>query len=100
MLKQFFLGLVFLASAGSHAAEGMWTLDNLPLARMKAEYGFAPDAPWVDRVMHASVRLADGCSGSFVSRDGLVMTNHHCVVSCVEQLSSASRDLEIGRAHV
>ena len=93
MLKQFLLGLLFLASAGTHAAEGMWTLDNLPLAKMKAEYGFAPDAPWVDRVMHASVRLADGCSGSFVSRDGLVMTNHHCVVSCVEQLSSASRDL-------
>ncbi len=93
MLRRFVFCFLFVASAGSHAAEGMWTLDNLPLAKMKAAYGFAPDAAWVERVMRASVRLAGGCSGSFVSRDGLVMTNHHCIDSCLEQLSSASRDL-------
>ena len=93
MLQRILLTLLFFASAASHAAEGMWTLDNLPLARMRAAYGFNPDQAWVDKVMRASVRLAGGCSGSFVSRDGLVMTNHHCVVGCVQDASSASRDL-------
>jgi hypothetical protein len=93
MLQRILLGLLFLASAAGQAAEGMWTLDNLPLAKMKSQYGFAPDAAWVERVMRASVRLAGGCSGSFVSRDGLVMTNHHCIDACLEELSSASRDL-------
>jgi len=74
------------------AAEGMWTLDNLPKADLKKRYGFEPDAAWVDKVMKASVRLAGGCSGSFVSGDGLVLTNHHCVASCVSQLSSAKKD--------
>ena len=93
MLQRILLAFLFLASAASHAAEGMWTLDNLPLGRMRAAYGFNPDAAWVDKVMRASVRLAGGCSGSFVSRDGLVMTNHHCVVECIQDASSAGRDL-------
>lgn len=74
------------------AAEGMWTLDNLPGADLKARYGFEPDARWVERVMKASVRLASGCSGSFVSADGLVLTNAHCVLDCVQELSSAGGD--------
>jgi hypothetical protein len=75
------------------AAEGMWTLDNLPRAQMQQRYGFTPDAAWVDKMMRASARLAGGCSASFVSPQGLVMTNHHCVEGCVGQLSSASKNL-------
>src|SRR5690349_19921621 len=74
------------------AAEGMWTLDNLPKAELKKRYGFEPDAAWVDKVMKASVRLAGGCSGSFVSKDGLVLTNHHCASDCIDQVSSAKKD--------
>ncbi len=74
------------------AAEGMWTLDNLPKAELKKRYGFEPDAAWVDKVMKASVRLAGGCSGSFVSKDGLVLTNHHCASDCIDQVSSATKD--------
>ncbi|NYZ61161.1 S46 family peptidase [Luteimonas sp. SJ-16] len=85
-------GLASLASA--HAAEGMWTLDNLPRTALQQQYGFAPDQAWVDHAMQASVRLAGGCSGSFVSPDGLVLTNAHCVVGCVQGLSSAQRDLQ------
>lgn len=73
-------------------AEGMWTLDALPQAALKDNYGFAPDAAWVERATKASVRLASGCSGSFVSADGLVLTNNHCVVGCVQGLSSAQQD--------
>jgi hypothetical protein len=74
------------------AAEGMWTLDNLPKEKMQAEYGFAPDDAWVKHVMRSAVRIAGGCSGSFISKDGLVMTNHHCAAQCVGQLSTAKKD--------
>ncbi len=74
------------------AAEGMWTLDNLPLQQLQTNYGFIPTSEWVNKVMRSSVRLAQGCSGSFVSANGLVMTNHHCGVRCIEGLSSAHKD--------
>ncbi|MGQ0502585.1 MAG: S46 family peptidase [Panacagrimonas sp.] len=80
------------ASAAASAAEGMWTLDNLPSGAMRERYGFSPDAAWTDHVMKSSARLAGGCSGSFVSPSGLVLTNHHCVSECVQQLSSRGSD--------
>lgn len=86
-----------LPPVAADAAEGMWTLDRLPLKAMQQRYGFVPDKAWTDRAQRASLRLAGGCSGSFVSPDGLVMTNHHCVRECVQQLSTASKDyVELG----
>ncbi|GGP27663.1 dipeptidyl-peptidase [Silvimonas amylolytica] len=70
----------------------MWTLDHLPVQAIEQQYGFTPDAAWTDKVMHASVRIAGGCSASFVSPTGLVLSNHHCALSCVEQLSSIKKD--------
>ncbi|HEY6942307.1 S46 family peptidase [Dokdonella sp.] len=86
---------VFLACATASAAmagEGMWTPDNLPLAQLKSKYGFTPTAAWTAHAQRAALRLAGGCSGSFVSPNGLVLTNHHCVNSCVQQLSDADKD--------
>ncbi len=77
----------------ARADEGMWTFDNFPAAKVKAAYGFAPDKAWLDRVQKASVRLEGGCSGSVVSKDGLVLTNHHCVADCLQALSSAGNDI-------
>ncbi len=74
------------------AAEGMWTLDNLPRAQLEQQYDFTPDKAWVDRAMRGSVRLASGCSGSFVSPQGLVLTNAHCILRCVQELSSEADD--------
>jgi hypothetical protein len=76
----------------AHADEGMWTYNDFPAARVQQAYGFTPSATWLDRARMASVRLAGGCSGSIVSPTGLVMTNHHCAHSCIEQLSTAKRD--------
>ena len=75
------------------SAEGMWTLDHPPLERMRRDIGWAPDRAWLDHAMRASVRVGNGCSGSFVSKDGLVLTNHHCVAGCIDQLSTADADL-------
>jgi len=76
------------------ADEGMWTFDGFPSAKVKQLYGFAPDQQWLDRVRKASVRLnGGGCSGSIVSTEGLVLTNHHCVSACSEALSSSQHDL-------
>ena len=82
-----------LPMTAAHAAEGMWTLDNLPKEAMAKQYRFSPDQNWVDNAMQSSVRLANGCSGSFVSANGLVLTNHHCVEECAQQLSTAQDNL-------
>ncbi|SNS19201.1 MULTISPECIES: S46 family peptidase [unclassified Azospirillum] len=78
----------------AHADEGMWTLDNVPTAAIAKATGFTPDPAWLKKVQLSSVRLAGGCSGSFVSGEGLVMTNHHCVADCVAELSSANDDVQ------
>lgn len=75
------------------ADEGMWTYNNFPADAVAKKYGFRPDQQWLDNVRLGSARLAQGCSGSFVSKDGLVMTNHHCVHTCVSQLSTSKKDL-------
>jgi hypothetical protein len=75
------------------AAEGMWPLTDLPTAQLQQRFGFTPSSQWIGHVQLASVRLAGGCSGSFVSASGLVLTNHHCVVDCLEGLSSPGHDL-------
>jgi hypothetical protein len=87
-----FLPAALLIPCAAIAAEGMWALDNLPASRLKTEYGFTPGKDWVDHVMRASARIAGGCSASFVSKDGLVMTNHHCAAACVSQLSTAKKN--------
>ena len=83
---------LLMVSSTARADEGMWTFDAFPKAQMQAKYGFAPDQAWLDRVQQSAVRLTSGCSASFVSGKGLILTNWHCVSDCVANLSSAERD--------
>ncbi|MEJ2407811.1 MAG: S46 family peptidase [Novosphingobium sp.] len=82
-----------LVSSPALADEGMWTFDAFPRAKVEAEYGWAPDQAWLDTVRNAAVRLTGGCSASFVSGEGLILTNHHCVASCLYDNSTGGNDL-------
>ena len=92
----FVLSLSFLLSlpaATVRADEGMWTFDNPPLKQWKERYNFEPTKEWLDHVRLASARLQDGGSGSFVSPNGLVMTNQHVAGGQLAKLSTKERDL-------
>jgi hypothetical protein len=81
-----------LVASPTLADEGMWTFDNPPVKQLKERYGFTPTKDWLDKVRLASVRFMDGGSGSFVSADGLMITNHHVGLGCIQNLSSAEND--------
>src|SRR5258708_32899815 len=66
-----------LLSFTTRADEGMWPFNNVPRAEIKRKYGFDVTDAWLHEVQLASVRFNSGGSGSFVSADGLVLTNHH-----------------------
>jgi hypothetical protein len=86
------LTAALLTATAAHADEGMWTYDNFPTAKVKAQYGVNIDGAWLDRVREASVRLS-GCSASFVSPEGLILTNHHCITACLSENSSKEKSL-------
>src|ERR1700754_1844366 len=75
------------------ADEGMWTFNNVPRADIKKKYGFEVTDEWLNKVRLASVRFNNGGSGSFVSSDGLVLTNYHIVEDIVGEVSTPQKDL-------
>ena len=86
------LAATLIVAGPAAAEEGMWTFDNFPAAKVQRELGVKIDKAWLDRVQAASVRLTTGCSASVVSPQGLVLTNHHCVIDCVQELSTGQQD--------
>jgi hypothetical protein len=72
--------------------EGMWLFNNPPKKILQEKYGFEPTGPWLANLQQASVRFNSGGSGSFVSSDGLVMTNHHVGADALQKLGSKQRD--------
>src|SRR6266567_8250646 len=74
------------------ADDGMWTFDNPPRKQWKEHYNFEPSDAWLEHVRLASVRLNDGGSGSFVSSDGLLMTNQHVASGQLQKVSTRDRD--------
>jgi hypothetical protein len=83
---------LFSGSWHSYADEGMWTFDNPPKKQLQERYGFTPTQEWLDHIRLASVRFMDGGSGSFISPDGLVLTNHHVAVGQLQKMSSAEQN--------
>ena len=86
---------LLLASVAAQDVKGlgrMWTFENAPLDMFEKEYGFKPDAAWLEKVRLSSARFGSGCSSSFVSPTGLILTNHHCVRDWVAKVSPKDRD--------
>ncbi|MBA3323134.1 MAG: S46 family peptidase [Pyrinomonadaceae bacterium] len=98
-VNKFFRALLaasLIIAAGAplaRADEGMWPFNIVPRAEIKRRYGFEITDDWLRRVQLASVRFNNGGSGSFVSPEGLVLTNHHIASDTLQKLSSPERDL-------
>jgi hypothetical protein len=84
--------MMFVLAFPLTADEGMWTLDNMPLKQLKEKYGFEPTPAWLEHIRLASVRVGDGGSGSFVSPNGLVLTNHHVALGQLQKVSTPQKN--------
>jgi Peptidase S46 len=95
-MRVFLLILAFFAVPAALADEGMWTFDNFPSNSVKQRYGADITSAWLDHVRLSTIRLKT-CTASFVSPEGLILTNHHCVESCLAEMSTKDRSLvELG----
>ncbi len=75
------------------ADEGMWLYNEPPSELLKSRYEFEPSPSWLEHLQKSSVRFNNGGSGSFVSSQGLVMTNHHVGADAIHKLSSEGQNL-------
>jgi len=97
-MRGFLLVLACSAGLPAYADEGMWTFDNFPSTALQRQYGVDITPAWLDHVRLSTIRLTN-CTASFVSPAGLMLTNHHCVESCLAELSSKDKSLvELGFA--
>jgi hypothetical protein len=97
-MRGLLLVLGFLSVLPAFADEGMWTFDEFPSGSVKRQYGADITPAWLDHVRLSTIRLTN-CTASFVSSEGLILTNHHCIEPCLAELSSNDKDLmELGFA--
>jgi Peptidase S46 len=84
------LGLIVISAALSSALadEGMWLFNNPPLKQLKEKYHFEPTPQWLEHLQKSSVRFNSGGSGSFISSNGLCITNHHVGLDTLQKISS------------
>src|SRR5947209_14149853 len=90
-MRKFLLLLLFALILASHRArgdEGMWLFNNPPLKQLKEKYQYEPTLQWLEHLQKASVRFNSGGSGSFISPNGLCITNHHVGLDTLQKISS------------
>ena len=93
MKKVLFTALFVCLPLAGIADEGMWTIDNFPSAAVADRYNVNINDKWLHSAQLATTRLENGCTGSFSSADGLVLTNNHCTWGCIRNLSNEQRNL-------
>jgi hypothetical protein len=92
LLVPLLLTLIAVSASGALADEGMWLFNRPPRQILKERYNFEPTKDWLDHVQRASVRFNSGGSGSFISPEGLVMTNHHVGADALQKMSDAKHN--------
>ncbi len=85
--------LMTLSPPGPRADEGMYLFNDLPRETLQERYAFTPTDAWATHLQRSSVRFNSGGSGSFISSDGLVLTNHHVASDTLAKLSTPDRNL-------
>ena len=84
----FAMSVSICSVSSTRGDEGMWLFNDLPHEALKEKYGFEATPEWADHVMKSSVRFSSGGSASFVSSDGLVITNHHVAADTLHKVST------------
>lgn len=91
-MRGLFLLLACVICGSAIADEGMWTFDNFPAPVVKQSYGVDVTPAWLEHIRLSTVRLAN-CSASFVSSQGLILTNHHCITQCLADMTTKEKSL-------
>ena len=71
----------------------MWTFENPPIEYFEKEYGFKPSTELLEKFQKSALKFGGGCSASFVSEDGLIMTNHHCVRGLLQSVQKENENI-------
>jgi hypothetical protein len=87
-----FVASALLVATCAQADEGMWTFHNVPTGAIKQKYGVDVTPAWLDKVRNATIRLSN-CTASFVSPNGLILTNFHCSWACLDENSTKEKSL-------
>ena len=80
------------AAFSCFADEGMWLFNDPPRELLKQRYGFDATDDWLAHLQKSSVRFSSGGSGSFVSEDGLLITNQHVGADALQKVSTKEKD--------
>src|SRR5579862_6057561 len=90
-MKRSLLAALFLSAVfTNHADEGMWLFNQPPREILRERYQFEPTDAWLEHLQKSSVRI--GASGSFVSEDGLLISNHHVGAGSLQKLSTKEKN--------
>jgi len=93
LFKQLVIVFIIMSvSIPANADEGMWLYNDAPYQLLKDRYGFEPTSDWLEHVQKSSVRFNSGGSGSFVSEDGLIISNHHVGADALQKFSNAEHN--------